>query len=173
VASVEETRKGRLVADRWKLGAALLLLACFVGAHFKTGPGANQVVGSPTRAQVTGNWVGDYGSLLDLRPDGTFTSAALPPQVGSAAPVLNRVGVVGTWSGHGTWAIGPGDPGPESVIFTVDCDAAPGSCAGHPKTFKLLLETNSPQGGGGPALFYYLGGTGDLDNQFPYVRVPS
>jgi hypothetical protein len=59
------------------------------------------------------------------------------------------------------------------VIFTVDCGAAPAGCAGHPGTFKLLLETNSPQGGGGPALFYYLSSTRDLDNQFPFVRMPS
>jgi hypothetical protein len=56
------------------------------------------------------------------------------------------------------------------VIFTVDCGDAPDRCAGHPRTFELLLETNSPVGGGGPALFYYLGRTQDLNNQYPFFR---
>ena len=106
---------------------------------------------------------------LTLRPDGTFTSAALPPHVGTAAIVVNSVGVVGAWPAHGTWTIGPGHPDSyaESVIFTVDCGAPHIRCTGHPRVFELQLETNSPQGGGGPALFYYLDRTRDLNNQYP------
>jgi hypothetical protein len=167
-------RGGRAVGVLWALGAALVLLVFFFVAHFR--PGANQVVGSLTRAQVTGTWGGDYGLGLVLRPNGTFTSAALPPQVGTAAPDAFSAGgsVLGVWSAHGTWTIGPGDleASPQSVIFTVDCGAAPNECVGHPATFELQLETNSPYGGGGPALFYYLGSTYDLSNQYPFVRVP-
>jgi hypothetical protein len=169
----------RAVAVHWALGPALVLLVFvgfggfFVVTHFNSG--ANQVVGSPTRAQVTGTWGGDYGSNLVLRPNGTFTTDALPPQVGTAAPELSSTSgdVLGTWSGHGTWTIGAADDGSaESVIFTVDCGAAADGCTGHARTFELQLETNSPQGGGGPALFYYLGSTHDLSNQYPFVRVP-
>ena len=153
---------------RWAGTAILALLAVFIWTHFHTGPAANQVVGSPTRDQVTGLWGGDYGSNLVLRPDGTFTSSGLPPRVGTAGHVGGPF-----WPARGMWAIGPGDPGgPDSVIFTVDCGASSGGCAGHPRTFRLLLETNSPDGGGGPALFYYTDRTRDLDNQYQYVRLP-
>jgi hypothetical protein len=111
---------------------------------------------------------------LVLRPNGTFTAPALPQQVGTAAPVLSSAdgSVLNTWSGHGTWVIGPGvfNGSPESVIFTVACGAAPSGCAGHPATFDLQVETNAPSGGGGPALFYYLGSPRDLSNQYPFVR---
>jgi hypothetical protein len=167
-------RSDRAVAVLWTFRAGLVLLAFLNLAYFR--PGANRVVGSPTRAQVTGTWGGDYGLGLVLRPDGTFTSAALPPHVGTAAPVLSSAGtfVLNAWSGHGTWIVGPGDLGgsPESVIFTVDCGAGPNGCAGHPRTFELQVETNAPSGGGGPALFYYLGGARDLSSQYPFVRVP-
>ncbi len=169
-------RGGRAVGVLGALGAVLVLLVFFLVVHFRSG--GNQVVGSPTRAQVTGTWGGDYGLGLVLRPNGTFTSAALPPQVGTAAPDISSgdgdAHVLNAWSAHGTWTIGPGDldGSPESVIFTVDCGAAPNECAGHPTTFELQLETNSPYGGGGPALFYYLGSTHDLSNQYPFVRVP-
>jgi hypothetical protein len=154
--------------------AILALLVVFSFAHFEIGPGANQVVGSPARAQVTGTWGGDYGLNLVLRPDGTFTSVGLPPHVGTSAPVVDSVGVVGAWPARGTWTIGHGHPGSyaESVIFTLDCGAPHIRCAGHPRVFELLLETNSPQGGGGPALFYYLDRTHDLNNQYPFVQVP-
>jgi hypothetical protein len=152
-------------------GSALALLTFVNVTYFKS---ANQVIGSPTRAQVTGTWVGDYGLTLVLRPDGTFTTPALPPHVGTAAPALSADGssVLGTWSGHGTWVIGPGvfNGSPQSVIFTVACDAVPSGCAGHPKTFDLQVETNAPSGGGGPALFYYLGSPRNLSNQYPFVR---
>jgi hypothetical protein len=164
----------------WALGPALVLLVFlfflvfFVVRSFHSD--ANQVVGSPTRAQVTGTWEGDSDMTLVLRPNGTFTTQGLPSQVGTAAPVLSASGdVLDVWSGHGTWTIGPGAFGgsPESVIFTVDCGTAPGGCAGHPRSFDLQLETNSPQGGGGPALFYYLGSPHDLSNQYPFVVVPA
>jgi hypothetical protein len=132
------------------------------------------VISSPTRAQVTGTWVGDHGLSLVLRPDGTFTTPALPSRIGTAAPApgADESPMPGTWSGHGTWVIGPGIVGgsPRGVIFTVACDA-PNGCAGRPRTFDLQAETNAPSGGGGPALFYYLGGGHDLGNQFPFIRV--
>lgn len=166
-------RGGRAVAVLLTLGAALVLLVFVVVAHVRAGAG--QVVGSPTRAQVTGTWGGDYGLGLVLRPDGTF-SADLPAQVGTAAPVPSGGDgdVVDGWPAHGTWTIGPADPGggADGVIFTVDCAAAAAGCAGHPRTFELQLETSAPDGGGGPALFYYLGGTRDLSSQYPFVRVP-
>jgi hypothetical protein len=108
-----------------------------------------------------------------LRPDGTFTTPALTPQIGSAAPTLSSTGdVLHTWSGHGTWTIGPGvfNGSPDSVIFTIACGTAPSNCAGHPRTFDLQLETNAPNGGGGPALFYYTSSPRDLRNQYPFVR---
>jgi hypothetical protein len=166
-------RGGRAARTCWALGAALLLLVFLLVAHFKHG--SNQVVGSPTRAQVTGTWGGDYGSALVLLPDGTFTSAGLPPHVGTSAPEISSAGtsVLGVWPAHGTWTIGPGDRAgsPQRVIFTVDCGATPSRCAGHPATFELLLETSSPDGGDGPALFYYLGSTHNLASQYPFVRV--
>jgi len=171
VVNTGEARR-KAVDIRWASWAILALLVVFVFAHFKNGPGANQVVGSPSRAQATGNWIGDYALNLVLRPDGTFTSVGLPPQVGTAAPVINSAGVVGAWPARGTWTIGLGhlDSFTESVIFTVDCGASRIRCTGHPRVFELLLETNSPQGGGGPALFYYLDRTHDLNNQYPFVR---
>jgi hypothetical protein len=173
VVNIGEAHRKNAVAVRWTLGAALVLVAYFIVAHFQSG--TNQVVGRPTRAQVAGTWGGDYGLGMVLRQNGTFTSATLPPLVGTAPPYLSSGGdVLNVWSGHGTWTIGPGDLGgsAESVIFTVDCGAAPNGCADHPRTFELQLETNSPSGGGGPALFYYLGSTHDLSNQYPFVRVP-
>jgi hypothetical protein len=165
-------RSDRAVAVLWTFGAALVLLIFFNVAYFKSG--ANQVTGSPTRAQVTGTWVGDEGSNLVLRPDGTFTASALPQDVGTAAAVTYSPSgsLLNPWSGHGTWIIGPGEfnGSPESVILTVACDAAPNGCAGHPRTFDLQAETNAPNGGGGPALFYYLGNPHDLSNQYPFVR---
>jgi hypothetical protein len=165
-------RSDRAVAALWTFGAALVLLTFFNVAYFK--PGANQVIGSPTRAQVTGTWGGDYGLGLVLRPNGTFTASALPQHVGTASPALSADGsaVLNTWPGHGTWVIGPGvfNGSPESVIFTVACGTALSGCAGHPRTFDLQVETNAPSGGGGPALFYYLGSPRDLSNQYPFVR---
>jgi hypothetical protein len=155
----------------WVFGAALVLLIFFNRAYFETG--ANQVIGSPTRAQVTGTWVGDYALTIVLRPNGTFTTSGLPPHVGTAAPItFSADGDVDVWSGRGTWIVGPGifNGSPESVIFTVACDAAANGCAGHPRTFDLQMEGNAPAGGGGPALFYYLGNPHDLSNQYPFVR---
>lgn len=164
----------KAVDIRWASWAILALLVVFAFTHFKTGPGANQVVGSPSRDQVTGTWVGDYGLVLVLRPDGTFASAALPPHVGTAAPEtsVKDGDVPGVWPARGTWTIGPGDLGNSvgSVIFTVNCGAPHIQCTGHPRMFELRLETNSPQDGGGPALFYYLDRTHDLNNQYPFVR---
>jgi hypothetical protein len=164
-------RIDRAVAALCTFGSVLALLTFVNVTYFKT---ANHVIGSPTRAEVTGTWIGDYGLGLTLRPDGTFTTAALPPHVGTAEPTLNGDGssVLDIWSGHGTWVIGPGvfNGSPQSVIFTVACDAAPSGCAGHPRTFDLQVETNAPSGGGGLALFYYLGSRHDLSNQYPFVR---
>ena len=170
MVSVGKAGRTNAVPALCALGAAVVLLAFFIATHFK--PGANQVVGSPTRAQVTGTWVGDYGLGLVLRPDGTFTSAALPPRVGTAAPDISGGNVLDVWSGHGTWTIGPGDAdgSAQSVIFTVGCGAVPGGCASHPRMFELQLETDAPSGGGGPALFYYLGSARDLSSQYPFVR---
>jgi len=158
----------------WTFSAALALLAFVNLEYFQ--PGANHVIGSPAASQVTGTWVGDYGTNLVLRPDGTFTTGAVPQDVGTAAALTFSAdeSQLDGWSGHGTWTIGPGifHGSPDSVVFTVDCDAAARGCAGHPATFDLQMETNAPQGGGGPALFYYLGRPGDLGNQFPFVRVP-
>jgi hypothetical protein len=151
------------------LGAALVLLVLFNVAYFN-GFGTDPVIGTPTRAQVTGTWVGDGGAVLVLRSDGTFTANGLPPAIGGASTTSglsqNRV------SGHGTWTIGPGDFNgpPESVIFTFICDANPSECAGQPSTFDLQAETSSPSGGGGPALFYYLGDPDDWSSQYPFVR---
>jgi hypothetical protein len=168
--------RARLSLDRavtivLPLGSVLALLAFFTVTYVRS---ANQVIGSPTRAQVTGHWIGDYALNLVLRPDGTFTTGGLPPRVGTAAPVTNSEGVLGAWSGHGTWVIGPGafDGSPQSVIFTVACDAAPSGCAGHPRTFDLELETNAPDGGSGPALFYYLSSRHDLTSQYSFNREP-
>jgi hypothetical protein len=140
--------------------------------HF--GSAANQVIGSPTSAQVTGTWAGDYGSKLVLRPDGTFTAYGLPSQVGNEADTsILRSGPRSPWSGHGTWVIRAGDPGgsPGSVHFTVACAAIPKGCAGHPSAFDLLAETNSPNGGGGPALFYCVGSPRDLSVQYGFVSL--
>jgi hypothetical protein len=171
VVKIEKPGRKIAVAVRWASWATLALLVFIIVAHLKSE--ANQVVGSPARARVTGTWEGDYAFVLTLRPDGTFTSPGLPPDVGTAAPVPSGVDgdVAGVWPAHGTWTIGPGDLGSaESVIFTADCGAVSAGCAGHPRTFELQLETNSPAGGGGPALFYYLDGTRDLSNQYPFVR---
>jgi hypothetical protein len=160
----------------WTFSAALTLLAFVSLEYFYLQPRANHVIGSPTLSQVTGTWAGDYGTNLVVRPDGTFTTDAVPQDVGTAAAVTFSAdgSQLNGWSGHGTWAIGPGifHSSPDSVIFTVDCDAAAHGCAGHPRTFDLQMETNAPQGGGGPALFYYLGSPRDLSNQFPFVRFP-
>lgn len=168
-------RRSTSRAVLWTLGAALIAFVFFNVTYFR--PGANHVVGSPTHAQVTGTWAGDYGLALVLRPDGTFTTAGLQPQVGTAAPVLFSTDgdVLNVWSGHGTWIIGPGNfnGSPDSVIFTVACNAGPTGCAGHPRTFELQMETNAPSGGGGPALFYYLGNSRDLSNQYPFNRSPG
>ena len=165
-------RSDRAVVALWTPGAALVLLVVYNLVHFH--PGANQVIGSPTRTQVTGTWVGDAGSNLVLRPNGTFTASFVPQDVGVAGAVTYTPSesLLNPWSGHGTWTIGLGDlnGSTESVIFTVACDPAPNRCADHARTFDLQAETNAPNGGGGPALFYYLGNTRDLNNQFMFVR---
>jgi hypothetical protein len=175
VINIGEARRKAAVSVRWASWATLALLAFIIWVHWKSVH--NQVVGSPSRDQVTGTWGGDYGFGLVLHPDGTFTSDALPPHIGTAAPEPSQKtgNVEGAWPARGTWTIGPGHLGSsaESVIFTVDCTASGIRCADHPATFELQLETNSPQGGGGPALFYFLDRTHDLNNQYPFVRVPS
>lgn len=153
-------------------GAGLALLVVLNVAYFN-GFGTDPVIGSPVRAQVTGTWVGDHGATLVLRPDGTFTASGLPPYVGNATDAVGTTGLPqNPPSGHGTWIIGPGDFNgpPESVIFTFACDAGPYGCAGQAMTFDLQAETSSPSGGGGPALFYYLGDPDDWSNQYPFVR---
>ena len=159
-------RRTGAVTILWIFGAALALLVLFNVAYFN-GFGTNPVIGSPTRTQVTGTWVGDHGAVLVLRPDGTFTAGGLPqspPQTSGSPP--------NPPSGHGTWVIGPGEFNgpPESVIFTFACNAGSNGCAGQAMTFDLQAETSSPSGGGGPALFYYLGDPDDWNNQYPFVR---
>jgi len=70
-------RSDRAVAVRWTFAAALVLLIFANVAHFK--PGANHVVGSPTRAQVTGTWTGDFALGFVLKPDGTFEFPNVAP----------------------------------------------------------------------------------------------
>jgi hypothetical protein len=142
-------RSDRAVAVLWTFGTALVLLVFFNVAYFKSG--INQVIGSPTRAQVTGTWVGDYGSELVLRPDGTFTAYGLSPHVGNAADTpIASVPPQNPWSGHGTWIIGPGEFNgpPESVRSR----SRPPSChlelSGCPAwALQLLVRT---EGGAGP-----------------------
>lgn len=165
-------RSAGAVAVLWTFGAALAALVLFNVAYFN-GFGTDPVIGSPTRAQVTGTWVGDHGATLVLRPDGTFTATSLPPYVGDATDSFGTSGLLrNPPSGHGTWVIGPGDFNgpPETVIFTFACDADPNVCAGHAMTFDLQAEASSPSGGGGPALFYYLGDPDDWSDQYPFVR---
>ena len=110
MVKIEKPGRKIAVAVRWASWATLALLVLIIVAHLKSK--ANQVVSSPTRAQVTGTWVGDYGLVLTLRPDGTFSSAGLPPDVGTAAPVPSDPGGDGdVRPAHGTWVIGPGDLG--------------------------------------------------------------
>lgn len=167
VAAIRRARHGPGAGTAlWGLGSALALLVVFNVAYFN-GFGTDPVIGTPTRAQVTGTWVGDYGATLVLSPDGTFTASGLPPYVGDATGFPGTPGLPqNPASGHGTWIIGPGDFNgpPESVIFTFDCGAS--GCA----TFDLQAETSSPAGGGGPALFYYLGDPDDWSNQYPFVQ---
>ena len=47
VTNTEQARR-KAVDIRWATWAILALLVVYVFAHFKTGPGANQVVGSPS-----------------------------------------------------------------------------------------------------------------------------
>lgn len=171
-ATARRVRGTGAVAVLWAFGAALALLVLFNVAYFN-GFGTDPVIGSPTRAQVTGTWVGDHGAVLVLRRDGTFTASGLPRYVGDATDPFGTTGLPqNPSSGHGTWIIGPGDFNgpPESVIFTFACDAGPNGCAGRAMTFDLQAETSSPSGGDGPALFYYLGDPDDWSNQYPFVR---
>jgi hypothetical protein len=166
-------RRGR---RRVGLGAAayvvaLALLFLFNVAYFN-GFGTDPVIGLPTRAQVTGTWVGDHGATLVLRPDGTFSASGLPPYVGDSTDLGGTSGYSrNPPSGHGTWVIGVGDSTglPDSVIFTFACDAGPGECARQALTFDLQAEKSSSAGG--PALFYYLGDGDDWSDQYPFVRV--
>jgi hypothetical protein len=167
VAAVRMRHGGRSIAVLWALGAALVLLTVNV-LHFRVG--ANRVIGAPSSAQVTGTWIGDYGSKLVLRPDGTFTAYTLPSQVGDEADTSILSGPHNPWSGHGTWVVRT-NRSPESVHFTVACAAIPDGCAGHPGAFDLLVETNSPNMGGGPALFYYVGSPRDLSIQYSFVSL--
>jgi hypothetical protein len=164
-AAAGRVRRTGAVTALWIFGAALVLLVLFNVLYFN-GFGTDPVLGSPTRAQVTGTWIGDHGAILVLRADGTFTASGLP----SSLPVSGSLPAQP--SGHGTWVIGPGDFSgpPESVIFTFACDAGPGGCAGPATTFDLQAETSSPSGGGGSALFYYLGDPDDWSDQYPFVR---
>lgn len=160
----------------WLLVAVLVgagLFALFNVAYFN-GFGADPVIGSPTRAQVTGTWVGGQGARLVLRPDGTFTASGLPPYVGDGTGFVATSGQPqNPSSGDGTWIIGPGEFSgpPESVIFTfASCDGSPGGCAGYASSFFLQAETASPSGSGGPALFYYRGDPDDWAGQYAFTR---
>lgn len=164
-APAGRVRRTGAVTVLWAFGAALVLLVLLNVAYFN-GFGTDPVIGSPTRTQVTGTWIGDHGAILVLRPDGTFTASGLP----SSLPVSGSL--PDPPSGHGTWVIGPGEFSgpPDSVIFTFACDSGPGGCAGPAATFDLQAETSSPSGGGGPALFYYLVDPDDWSSQYPFVR---
>jgi hypothetical protein len=47
--------------------------------------------------------------LAELRPHGTFTSAALPPHIGTATPeTYGQDGsITGAWPARGTWTLSP------------------------------------------------------------------
>jgi len=72
VVKIAGAGRKNVVAALWTVGVALVPLVFFV----VTQPGANQVVGSPTRAQVIGTWGGDYG--LGLVPCRTARSPPPP-----------------------------------------------------------------------------------------------
>jgi hypothetical protein len=173
VSLVARVRRGTgSVAVPAVFGAALALLVLLNVVYFN-GFGTDPVISSPTRAQVTGTWVGDHGATLVLRPDGTFTASGLPPYVGYATDFGQTSGIAqNPWSGHGTWVIGPEDSSstPDSVIFTLACDAGPNRCMAQDMTFNLQAEASSPSGG--PALFYYLGDPDDWSDQYAFLREP-
>lgn len=126
MATTGRAQRTAAVTLLWTFGAALALLVLFNVAYFN---GTDPVIGSPTRTQVTGTWIGDHGATLVLRPDGTFTAAGLPPYVGNPPDTLlpTSGSPPNPPSGHGTWVIGPGefDGPPESVIFNFSCEAGP------------------------------------------------
>jgi hypothetical protein len=152
-------------------GAGLFVL--FNVAYFN-GFGTDPVIGSPTRAQVTGTWIGEKGATLVLRPDGTFTASGLPPHVGDGTGIFASSGLPqNPSSGDGTWIIGPGQLSapPESVIFTfASCDGSANVCGDYAFSFDLLAEASSPSGSGGPALFYYTGDPDDWAGQYAFTR---
>jgi hypothetical protein len=154
-------RLGRAVRV-WPLVVSLAgtgLFVVFNVAYFNSG--ADPVISSPTRAQVTGTWVGRGRAKLVLRADGTFTASRLPPYAGQPTDLPDMLSGQTSPSGKGSWVIGPGvfSGPPESVIFNF---------AGSTKTFDLQAETSSPSGG--PALFYYLGDPDDWSNQYAFTR---
>jgi hypothetical protein len=146
------------------LAAALTGAALLTGFNWYYFYGNGTIIYTPTTAQVTGTWSGDYNETLTLWPNGTFTAkgvqiddnytdTSVPPP---KAPV----------TGSGTWSIEPGSDasGEGGVNFTfTSCNAAP--CPG---SFELYAETSSPVSGRGPALFYYLGDPDD-DDQYAFV----
>jgi hypothetical protein len=161
----------RRAARRWTLMASLAGIALFVlfNVAYFNGFGTDPVIGIPTRAQVTGTWVGNAGATLVLKLDGTFTASGLPSHTGQSDFPGMQLGH-NPASGHGTWAIGPGDFNgpPESVIFTFACSANASGCGNQVLTFDLLAENPGPSGG--PALFYYLGDPDDWGDQYAFTR---
>lgn len=146
------------------LAASVTGAALLIGFNWTYFYGDGTIIDTPTTAQVTGTWSGDYGETLTLRPNGTFTAegveiddtstdTSVPPP---KAPV----------TGGGTWSIEPGSDasGEGGVDFTfTSCNA---SCPG---SFELYAQTSSPVSGRGAALFYYIGDPDD-DNQYTFVR---
>lgn len=167
VRSVRGSR-ARRAARSWPLAASLAGIALFVLFNLN-GFGTDPVIGTPTRAQVTGTWVGNAGATLVLRPDGTFTARGLPSYAGQPDSPGMQLGR-NPASGHGTWVIGPGDFNgpPESVIFTFVCAVHPSGCGNQVLTFDLQAENPGPSGG--PALFYYLGDPDDWADQYAFTR---
>jgi len=156
----------------WPLAVSLAgsgLFVVFNVAYFN-GFGTDPVIGSPTDAQVTGIWLGNAGATLVMKPDGTFTASRLPPHVGQPTDLPGMLPGRNPPSGHGTWAIGPGDFGgsPESVIFTLACSLPGGDCANSNLTFELQAENPGPSGS--PALFYYQGDPDDWSDQYAFTR---
>jgi hypothetical protein len=165
------SRAGR-VARVWLLVTSLAGIGLFIlfNVAYFNGFGTDPVIGSPTRAQVTGTWMGTGGARLVLRRSGTFTASRLPPYVGQPTDFPDMLLGRNPPSGHGTWAIGPGVYGgpPESVIFTFACSPLASGCTNWNLTFDLQAESPGPSGG--PALFYYRGDPDDWSDQYAFTR---
>jgi hypothetical protein len=150
------------------LAASVTGAALLTGFNWNYFYGDGTIIGTPTTAQVTGTWSGDYGETLTLRPNGTFTAEGIEiddNSTGTSVPPPKA-----PVTGSGTWSIEPGSDatGEGGVTFTfTSCNAT--FCPG---SFELYAQTSSPVSGRGPALFYYLGDP-DSDNQYDFVLQPA